>query len=120
MNKLYPIKVWLATVLVTAPLLMVGATLIGQFGGLDIIGLFIVLGLFFSLPTLLVAALSFWLLIRYSTSALLAKVCFMLITVAGIWITLGIISGSMSRMLSVIYTASIIISGFVFRVRTKI
>ena len=121
MNNLYPIQLWLTTIVFVAPLLMIVAGLINDEWnmGLEVLPLFIMFGLAFSLPSLLVCFAAYKILTVKISSPILIKILLNLIMVGAVLITFALISGSLAFRLSIVYSASIVISSIFYRVKFK-
>lgn len=122
MNLEYPIKHWL-TSLTLGPLIMIiydmvdNSKLMNDAGG--IFFLFLVFGLLFSLPLLVLYALTYNFLTKNIKSNLMIKVILNLLGVLGIVITFSLIKGSMTVMASVFYSIGLIIASLFYNIRTK-
>ncbi|MBF9254305.1 hypothetical protein I2I11_13450 [Pontibacter sp. 172403-2] len=121
MNKLYPIQLWFTTIVFVAPLLIILAGLVSEEWnmGLEVLPLFIIFGLMFSLPSLLVCFAAYKILTMKISSPILIKILLNLIIVSAVLITLALISGSLAFRLSIVYSASILIASVFFSVKIK-
>ena len=117
-NKLYPFQLWLTNTVVIAPLLLVVVGLINgvKNSGSETILLFMMLGVVLSIPVFLICLFTYRLLIQKVSSALLIKIVLAIITIVSVFITFIIISGSMAHLLSLVYSASVIISSLFYRI----
>jgi hypothetical protein len=124
-NKLYPLKVWLTTIVLIAPLLLFAGSLIldsSYYKSSDnyfILLLFIGFGLLYSLPTFLLCYLTFIISSHKLNSSLLIKTMFDAVCITGIFITFSLIGGSEATQYSFCYSASVIIASLLFRVFKK-
>lgn len=121
MNKLYPIQLWLTTIVFVAPLLIILVGLINEewIMGLEVIPLFIMFGIVFSLPSLLVCFAAYKILTVKISSPILIKILLNLILVGAVLITFALISGSLASRLSIVYSASIVIASLFYSVKIK-
>ncbi|ALJ01675.1 hypothetical protein DC20_21720 (plasmid) [Rufibacter tibetensis] len=121
MNKFYPIQLWLTTIVFVAPLTMILAGLVNEEWnmGLEVLPLFIMFGLIFSLPSLLVCFAAYKILTVKISSPILIKILLNLIMVGAVLITFALISGSLAFRLSIIYSASIVIASLFYSVKIK-
>jgi hypothetical protein len=120
-NKLYPFKVWLSTIGIVAPLLMIINGVFNsnnQTSAADSALLFvtIIFALFFSMPVLIVHYLVFNLLIKKQLKAFGIKLILCIISIAGIYIIFHLIRGSMEYIMSAIYSLSVILPSFIFKI----
>ena len=116
-NKFYPVQLWLTTLLI-GPIIMAVSS---YAGGGEFSFLFVVLlaSIPFSLPVLLIDLFLFKILRQKFYSPILIKLLFNFISVAGIIISFQIISGSMAKDFTFIYSGAIILSSLLFRVHKK-
>jgi Sec-independent protein secretion pathway component TatC len=121
MNKIYPFQLWLTSVLVIAPIIIIVANLINSrnIEELGVLPLFIAFGIFFSLPVLLICYFTYRLLIKRTSSALLIKIIINTITIIGVFTTFYVISGSMALILSLVYSGSVVISSLLFKIKER-
>jgi hypothetical protein len=124
-NNLYPLQVWLISVVIISPILLfVGSVIFDpsyykQLDNYIIILLFMSFGLLYSLPTFAFCYLTFIISSNKLDSSLLIKTIFNAVCIAGIFITFSHIGGSEATLYSYFYSASVIISSFIFRVFKK-
>ncbi|MBC3541148.1 hypothetical protein ACFSC6_03130 [Rufibacter sediminis] len=111
-NNLFPLEIWVLVIVIVAPLLLVIVGCIDQKlnVGIEFLVLFILFGAFFSLPALLISFLSFKFLVARTKSSFLVKVLFNLVVILTVITYFWIMSGSMAFMLSLIYSASVVLS----------
>lgn len=124
-NKLYPVQLWLTSIVFFAPVIFIIVELFndtdysGNSSNVGIFVLLILFGILFSVPTFLVTLLIYELAYHKISSAFLIQVLINTISIAGIFITLTLISGSMIPQLKIIYTASVILTSLVLKVNKK-
>lgn len=124
-NKLYPLKVWLTSIVIIAPfLLFIGSMILDSsyYKNPDnyfILLLFIGFGLLYSLPTFLICYLTFEISSYKTNSPLLIKALFNVVCITGIFITFSLIGGSEITQDGFFYSASVIISSLIFKVFKK-
>lgn len=122
MNKLYPLKHWLAT-LVIGPILpalyslVIDKSIIDLKDLIQLYPLYLILGIFFSIPLLAIYYLCFAIMEKLTTSGLLVKTILTLLTVAGIYVTFKIIKGSMVPIEICAYSGAAIICSFIFKIK---
>ncbi|WP_116545489.1 hypothetical protein [Pontibacter virosus] len=121
MNKLYPIQLWLTTIILVAPLLMILAGLVNNEWnmGFEVLLLFVFFGLAFSLPAFLVCFAFYKILTVKISSPILIKILLNLIIVGAVLITFALISGSLAFRLSIVYSASVVIASLFYSVKRK-
>ena len=121
MNKFYPIQLWLTTIIFVAPLLIMLAGLVNEEWnmGLEVLPLFIMFGLIFSLPSLLVCFAAYKIRTVKISSSTIIKILLNLMMVGAVLITFGLISGSLAFRLSIVYSASIAISSLFYSIKIK-
>ena len=118
-NYLYPLQTWLLSLAVIAPILMfiefvfIPSRLIDD---LAVPFVFIPFALALSLPTFLVYYLSFLFLTRQLGSSIRVKMVLNAICIAGILITFSLIGGSEIINLFILYSTSVLVSSFIFKV----
>jgi hypothetical protein len=126
-NNWYPLLVWLLTVIVIGPTV---SSIVMKFLGITVIQeardlklnfrVFLVFGLFFSIPVFVIYFVIFKILTYKNKSILFVKTCLNTICTIGIFITFYIMSASTTNMyFSLVYTVSAIISSFVFNVYSQ-
>jgi len=125
MNKLYPLQLWLTTIVVVAPVLIFFGSMIfdpsflRDPNSLGVILLFIAFGLGYSLPTFLVSIIVFDIIARRIKSPLVIKMLLNFVSILGAFATFLIIGGSGAISGGLIYSTGIIISSLLFRVYKK-
>jgi hypothetical protein len=118
-NDLYPGLLWITSIVI-APLIFViktGSTRMDDLHFYFVV--FLIFGTLYSLPVLFICIVSFNILIKNLSSPLLIKALLNLICIIGVLLTFKIISDSDEFDLRLIYSASIILSSLLYRVRTK-
>ena len=123
-NNTYPYKHWL-TSLAVGPLIWLAQDFFSRGSSqIDVIGiymLFIIFGLFFSLPVFVLHLLLFNLLIRKTNSIFIIKTILNLITIPCIFIAIKLIGGTlMTPLLGLYYSVALIICSFLFKVKINI
>lgn len=133
MNKLYPLQLWLTSI-VLAPILffIIGFSnspnMSGDSGAFAVLLLFVFFGLFYSLPVFIVTFIAFKMIMKKEHNPLLVKVILNAIAVAGVFLTFMIIQGMNSLnwnsnrsglVFSLIYSASIILSSMFYKMRKE-
>jgi hypothetical protein len=121
MNKLYPFQLWITSVVIVAPILLLILGLINKEWntGRETIPIFILFGLFCSLHALVICYFTFNFLIEKYNSPLLIKAIICLITCGVIFFTFLFIQGSMTFFLSLVYSGSVIISSLILKINKK-
>ena len=123
MNRSYPYKHWLTT-LVIAPFIPAIFSLFFKmddglvFSLLEVYPISFLFSLFFSLPTVAVYYLVFYLLSKRIINLTFVKILLIGIAVIGITITQLIIKGSLSFTIIYAYSIAAIISGLFWKLRT--
>ena len=121
-NNWYPLQVWFLTIVIIAPLETI---IYNRFFTENIapladrytwIILLVSFGLFFSFPVLIIYYLLFSLLIKKKIRPLVIKFILYLFSITGIYLTFALIHGSMVNLLSMIYSASVILPSFIFKI----
>lgn len=121
MNKSYPVKLWLTTV-VTGPLLpaiyeVLRSSQKDAASYLHIYPLFFLFGLFYSIPTFLLSYLVYNSMIKRTQSSLAIKTLLNLAIIAAVFLTFWIIGGSMAPTLSIAYSAAAVISSLFYKAK---
>lgn len=121
MNKFYLIKFWIIT-LISAPFLVgiyeIFRTIPGQVVGLlDVYPVTLIVSIVWSLPTLTIAYLVFYILDKLKIKPIIVKTTLISITIIGITITFIIIKGSLVMVFIVAYSFSALISGIIFKIK---
>jgi hypothetical protein len=121
----YPIKIWLMSIAFFGPIVMSIMSLWEHRDYLDnpsnigLIFLFVPFGLVLSLPTLTITFLTFVFAIRQFQSAIVIRLICLTVSVLGVFITFLLLKGSMAPMLTWVYSISVTLSSFLFRVYKK-
>lgn len=122
MKKGYVLRHWILTLLV-APFTFQGIELVfGKdphqiVGLLEIYPITLLFSIAFSLPTFLVYILCFHFLSRQKIKPALSKLILISASVLGIFITLTIIKGSMSKNIIITYTLTSVIIGLLLKLK---
>lgn len=123
MNKFYPLKLWLLSILIVAPLLLIVVSLILNSSEIKkpedffVVILFMLVGLVYSIPTCIVSFLFYKILARNLKSVFLIKFFLNAVVITGVFITFWIINGSEKLRFSLFYSASVIISSLLIRMK---
>lgn len=135
MDKYYPLKHWGLTLLIAPiPLILNGllsssfnwnildmlkGIIEGVINGLSSYIFIVFASIFFSLPTLLVCLLLFYLLKRINANFILTKVVLITIAILGIIITFQLIKGSAIETLTYIYGAVSLLVGSILNIKKE-
>ena len=123
MNRNYPVKLWLTTNILAPILGLIYNSIYSgmkiEFEDFKLSLIFISVGLFLSLPVFIICIFSYKILIQKTRSALIIKMILILVSIVEIFITFFLISGSISFELSLFYSASVLISGTLYKIRNK-
>jgi hypothetical protein len=124
-NYWYPIQAWLTSTIFIAPLISSIITI--SYGGRDPVieaftmaYLLILFGLILSVPTIILLYFLFLVAIHFNLSTILIKLLTIIISIAGVIITLEIFGGSMVPTLQIVYSISAVISCLPYNVYKKI
>jgi uncharacterized membrane-anchored protein len=120
-NNLYPLQVWSLTLIVIAPIVTTIYTYFSKNPSpladrYSWIWLLVPFGFFYSIPALLFYYLSFKILAARQLKPSIIRSILCVICIFGIYITFFIIKGSMANLLSEIYSASVILPSYVFKI----
>jgi Sec-independent protein secretion pathway component TatC len=123
MNNSYPFKHWFSTLIVSA-LVILAIDIISANNTLnDAVGifvLFIIYGLFFSLPVFILYLILFSVLIRKINSEFMIKTILNATTICGVFITIKLIGGSMmTPKLALFYSVALIVCSFIFKIKKQ-
>lgn len=125
-NRRYPIKLWLVSTAIVAPVfLSLGASIYhsGYFersSNLGVIFLFVAFGLLFSMPTFLIVMFAFMELSKRIKSILLLKIAINLVAIAGVFITFALLKINENKTLyTAVYCLSIIFSSIILPLRQR-
>ncbi|MCE3282701.1 MAG: hypothetical protein K0Q66_1438 [Chitinophagaceae bacterium] len=121
MNLGYPIKHWLTTLVISPAIMIVGDTIANSKLMTDAMGiyfLFVLFGLIFSIPALLVYVIIFESIARTNRSALMVKTILNLTGAFAVLVTFLIIDGSMAKTPSIVYTVGLLIGSLFYKVKT--
>jgi hypothetical protein len=117
----YPYKHWLTTLIVSALTIFFIDVITGNNNFNDALGiciLFIIYGLFFSLPMFILYLLLFYILIRQVNSIFIIKTILNAATICGTFITIQLIGGTMmTPKLALFYSIILIICSFIFKIK---
>lgn len=122
-DQFYPTKVWLATILLLAPIIIVIVELyrdenyLANNDNITILLLFIVFGIFLSLPALGLTYLTFSILALHNRSESLIRTLCSVVALLCTVITFWLINGAIANKLALIYSASIVIASLLFKVK---
>lgn len=83
---------------------------------LEVYPIFLLFSIAFSIPTLLVYFICFYLLLKNDINATISKFVLIVISVLGVYITQTIIKGSMSQDIIIAYSVTSIIVGLSLRI----
>jgi len=111
-NNTYPYKHWLTSLSVAALILFIIDIVSGNNNLKDAIGmcmLYVIFGFVFSIPVFIIYLLVFNLLIRKKFSALIIKTILNSITIAGVFVTIKLIGGTMMTPKFALYYSIILI-----------
>ncbi len=120
-NKLFPLQLWLTSVVLVSPLL---AIIINSLNGsfyfknsedLQSILIIIVFGILYSLPVFIISVISYRFLLKKKLSALLVKFLLILICIVGVVITFLILTRDLINGIGY-YSIGIIISSLFYRI----
>src|SRR5579863_1526186 len=120
-NATYPFLVWIATIALVAPLLVVSHGLFfvedysrsaGDFSWIMLIPF----GMVLSLPVLIINYLIFYFLTKKGIKALGVKLILCITSISGILLTFHIIGGSTEYTFDILYSVSVVLPSFLFRV----
>ncbi len=113
----YILKHWGGTLLLPAVFLTIYAGIESKdiIDNLFLFPYFLIIAAIYSLPTLLVYILAFYLLNRYKVDLRLAKLILIIITVVGICVTSYLISKTMSLEFVITYCVSTTLCGVFFK-----
>lgn len=121
MNTFYPIKHWLLT-LVIGPVVVALYEVLFSYSNsilsfLESYPLFIIFGIFFSLPVLIVYYFLFYLLISKPLSTLTIKSILNLVTIIGIVVTFILLGGSVAPDYSISYSIAVVICSWLAKIK---
>jgi glucan phosphoethanolaminetransferase (alkaline phosphatase superfamily) len=124
-DKLYPIKIWLASIVFFGPIVMSLGSLLENRDYLNnpdnvgVIFLFVLFGLVLSVPTFAIMFLTFIFAVRHFQSAIAIRLICLIVSVCGVVITFLLLKGSMAPKLTLVYSISVAMSSCVFRLYKK-
>jgi hypothetical protein len=117
----YPLKHW-ATTLSIGPLLAIIYDSISNSGlitgGIQIYFLFVIYGVVFSLPVLLLYTLMFNWITKTNKSDIVIKTFLNVFTIGGVFLTFSLIGGSISMMASIAYSVAVLLASTFYKLRT--
>ena len=120
-NRLFPLQLWLMTVIVVAPIIIIITNAIKESGffkhpeNIKFILALIVFGLFFSLPVFIISIISYKILLQKKLSSFQIKIILILICIIGVVVTFLIASRDFLVGTSY-YSISIVISSLFIRI----
>ena len=122
-SNTYPYKHWLTSLAVAALILFIIDVVSGNNNLNDAVGmcmLYVIFGFVFSIPVFIIYLLLFNLLIRKTTSALIIKTILNSITIAGIFITIKLIGGTMmTPKFASYYSIILIICSLFYKIKKQ-
>ena len=122
-SNTYPYKHWLTTLAVGPLILIIQDIFFGNNNLNDSIGiymLFLVFGLFFSLPAFAFYLLLFNLIIRKTNSTFIIKTVLSLTTIVGVFVTIKLIGGTMmTPKLASYYSVALIICSLFYKIKKQ-
>ena len=124
-DQFYPTKVWLATIVMLAPVIIViielyrDANYLANNDNLKVLLLFIVFGIFFSLPALALTYISFSILANKNSSEYLIRILCAVVALLCTFMIFWFINGTAATKLALIYSTSVVIASFLFKVKHR-
>lgn len=118
----YPLKHWLTSLAIGPLIMIIYDTVISAKLMNDAIGmyfLFLLYGVFFSLPTLILYLFLYSRVVNTQTSNLVSKTILNFLGVVGIVVTFLLIGGSMSQILTLSYSGALIFGSLLYNIRPK-
>ena len=122
MNLGYPIKHWLTSLIIGPTIMIIYDTIDNSKLMIDAVGvyfLFVTFGLFFSLPTFILYALTYNSIIKTNKSNLTIKTILNILGILGIVVTFSLIKGTLTMKASIFYSTALMIASLCFKVRPK-
>ena len=120
MNKNYPLYNWITTIIIGPILFTVYEILFKNesiSSMLEMIPLFILMGIIFSIPVLILNILIFNLLSKIITSKIFMKFILTVVGITGVVVTFKIIGGTLSNNLTIYYSIAIILSSIFVKLK---
>ncbi|MCD6068290.1 MAG: hypothetical protein K0S33_3116 [Bacteroidetes bacterium] len=122
-SNTYPYKHWLTSLVIVPFILLIGDLISGNNtlnNALAVFVLFILFGLVCSFPVFAIYLLVFNVLIRKTNSVFIIKAILNVITIAGVFITVKLIGGTMMTVvLAAYYSGAIIICSLFYKIKKQ-
>jgi Sec-independent protein secretion pathway component TatC len=118
----YPIKHWLTSLVIGPTIMIIYDTIYNSKLMNDAVGvyfLFVAFGLFFSLPTFILYALTYNSIIKTDKSNFTIKTILIVLGILGIVVTFSLIKGTLTMKASIFYSIGLIIGSLFYKVRPK-